>query len=94
MSELDDKLAALHADAQAKANALVAQAKAEESAKDVSGSALPPDEVAAKIANIKSDLGTSQAHPAVLHLFDLVKHLLSVHHAPDAKADALYSDGQ
>jgi hypothetical protein len=78
MAAIDDALAALHAEANAKANALIAQSKAEESAKEVSGSALSPDEVSAKISEFKAAAGASAVHPAIDALFDLVKHLLSV----------------
>jgi len=90
MSELDEQLANLRAASDAEAARIVAEHKAKENEATFTGGALTDAELSAKVADYQTAVGTSAPHPAVHHLFALVKHLFARVNASgtdDAKYD-------
>jgi hypothetical protein len=84
MSDVDDQIAAERAATQARIDALVAKAKAEENAKALTGSQLNDEQLSEKLETIKAANGAAAPHPSFHALLDLVKHLLSQSKAHEA----------
>jgi hypothetical protein len=77
MTTIDEQLAALHAEANAKAAELVAQANAEKQRKALSDSALTDDELASALDAYDTATGKSAPHE-VSHIHHrIIKHLLT-----------------
>jgi hypothetical protein len=75
--DVNAQLAALHAETQAKAAALVAQAEADKQKKALSGAELSDEELIQKMASIKVATEKSEPHGAFRDLLDIVYHLFS-----------------
>ena len=86
MSELDNQLAQIKADADSKAAAIVAEAKAKENAATFTQGALSNDQLLATVEQLHAEMGRSAPHPAIAHLFALTKHLFAKVNALDQPA--------
>lgn len=80
LSDADEKLAQIHADALAAAAQVIADQKAADAAKALRGSELSEADLAAHLESIDAACGASAPHPAVPLLLDLVKHVVSKLH--------------